>query len=465
MHARGIAFLKVVVVLATVPLLLWAYEYGPDPGYSGVPNENGSATGATCANSSCHIATPNATAGSVKVNFAGGRTYFPGVKQHIYVTITDPAATQKLWGFQLTARVSSSNSTMAGSFKSTDKYTTLICSQTNLRVFSELKFGTAQTCPGTSPLQYIEHSDLGANILDPARVHAGSGTYEFDWTPPATNVGNIDIYVAGNAANGDNRETGDHIFTNKYTLTPLSPGGTPQIDAVEHGASYVPGYAGNTFIQIKGSNLSTSTNLWDEAIAAGKLPPAIDGVSVSVGNKPAYVYFVSPGQINVLTADVGAGAAPVVVTTPGGTSNSFLTNVAATAPAFFLWAGKYAVATRNSDGSYAVPNGTFPGLTTTPAKPGDVILLWGTGFGPTNPTTAPGITTPGDPVRFTASPVTITIGNIQTNVIYSLLAPNFAGLYQIAITVPDNAPNGDQPVVATVGGASSPATTLLTIQR
>ena len=104
------------MVMGTLPVLLWAYEYGPDPGYAGVPNENGGASGATCATSGCHTGTANdpSNKGSVVVNFPNGMTYTPGVAQTLSVTITDP--TEKAAGFELTARQASSTSTMAGDF-------------------------------------------------------------------------------------------------------------------------------------------------------------------------------------------------------------------------------------------------------------------------------------------------------------------------------------------------------------
>ncbi len=103
-----------------------------------------------------------------------------------------------------------------------------------------------------------------------------------------------------------------------------------------------------------------------------------------MGGKPAYVYYISPGQLNVLAPDVPAGPVTVTVTTPGGTSTSFATTASLYGPAFFLWPGSQVVATRQ-DYTYAVKAGTFAGATTVAAKPGEVLILWGTGFGPTMP--------------------------------------------------------------------------------
>src|SRR5256885_14868636 len=92
---------KAAVVMGAIPFLLWSHEYGPDPGHCNVPNELG-----TCNQAMCHLGTA-VNSGSVSVAFPNGRTYTPGVKQHLVVTIADPA--QRAWGFQLTVRPANSS--------------------------------------------------------------------------------------------------------------------------------------------------------------------------------------------------------------------------------------------------------------------------------------------------------------------------------------------------------------------
>ena len=94
-----------------------------------------------------------------------------------------------------------------------------------------------------------------------------------------------------------------------------------------------------------------------------------------------------------------------------------------------------------------------------------MLILWGTGFGPTNPAATPGQEVPPSGLYSTANPVKVSIGGIDAIVYGSVLSPGFAGLYQIAVQVPTSAPNGDLPIIATVNGVSSPATTLLTVQE
>ncbi len=188
------------------------------------------------------------------------------------------------------------------------------------------------------PFQYIEHSYTGYGKT----AGTGSAKYEFDWTPPSTNVGNITVYVAGNAANGDIQTTGDHIYSTTFTLTPSAGGTAPAIAAngVVNGASFQPGIVPDSWLTIQGSNLSSVTDTWEKAIVNGKLPTTLDGVSVNVGSKPAFVYYISPGQINVQAPDVGMGPVPVTVTNANGTSTALTATVVQQAPAFFLLAGQ-----------------------------------------------------------------------------------------------------------------------------
>jgi uncharacterized protein (TIGR03437 family) len=449
------------LVLAAVPLLVWALETGPDAGHAGVPGEAG-----TCNQASCHVGPPaeNAGGGSVKVDFPNGLNYTPVVKQHLVVTIADP--TQRAWGFQITARPASSTTTMAGAFLSTDANTTRMCASANLFSQQEVRFNssTPQTCPANMPLHYLEHSLAGYTAT---KGHTPSQTYEFDWMPPDTDVGPITIYVAGNAANGDLTNGGDHIYSATYTLNPAAAGPVPTISAngVVNGASFQPGMVPGSWFTIQGTNLSSTTNTWDKSIVDGKLPTSLDGVSVDVSGKAAYIYFVSPTQINALAPDAGTGTMSVKVTTAsGGAGAPASVNSQTTSPAFFQWPGKAAVATRQ-DFTWAVKNGTFAGTTTVPAKPGDVIILWGTGFGPTNPAAPIGVQVPSDKAYSTASPVSVTINNVPAQVFGAALAPGFAGLYQVAIQVPASLPDGDLSVVASVNGVSSPSGVVLTVQK
>jgi uncharacterized protein (TIGR03437 family) len=442
---RKLVIAKIAVVMGTIPLLVWAYGAGPSVGKAGVPGES------TCMEAGCHLGTGlNTGGGSVRVTFPGGMTYTPGLKQHLVVTIAD--ATARAWGFQLTARLSTNPRGMAGSFTSTDRFTAVVCGATPTdpgEIF--LDFGPNQNCPVNRPLAYMEHTIAGSSRERPL-----SQTYEFDWTPPSTNVGNIVIYVAGNAANNNQNESGDKIYTASYTLTPAPPASAPAISVtagVVNGASFAPGVVPNSWMTIRGTNLSPTTTNWDRSIVEGQLPTSLDGVSVTVGGRPAYINYISPTQINALAPSVGAGTMDVTVTNPAGTSPAVTANSLVLMPAFFPWPENGVVATR-LDGSSI---GKFAGA--GPARPDEVVILWGTGFGPTNPQIPVGsVTLPGVPYRVTST-VSVTVGGAPAEFIGAALSNGFVGLYQVAIRIPANAPTGD------LGGAQSPSGPIIPVQR
>jgi uncharacterized protein (TIGR03437 family) len=440
---RKIFIGKTIAILAVVPILIWALEAGPEPGKSGAPGES------TCAEAGCHVGTPlNGGGGSVRID-AGGTNYTPGVKQRIIVTINDP--TQRRWGFQLTARLASNTRTRAGTLAPIDANTFVTCATASLV--------EVIPCPANPVLQYIEHTLAGNRIT---AVGAG-GSYQFDWTPPATDVGDVILYAAGNAANGNALETGDHIYTTNLRLSPGSGGGNkPTISSVVNGGSFQSGISGNMYVSILGSNLGTSdARTWDSDIRGNQLPITVAGTSVKINNGDAFIYYVSPTIVNVLSPiDTATGPVSVQLTYNGTVSDTVTAQMAQFSPAFFIFNNDKYIASRHADFSLLGPTGLFPGLT-TPAKPSEVILLYGTGFGPTNPAAPDGVlVTTALPA---ANDVIMQIGGVT-------VTPQFVGLvasgeFQINVQVPDSAPNGDVPVVATVGGVSSPANTFISVQR
>ena len=296
---------------------------------------------------------------------------------------------------------------------------------------------------------------------------AGTGTagYAGDGGPPLQAEFDspfpITLDSAGNLYVGDGVYPGDMTDNRVREISGVAAALAPSIAAVVNGASYLPGIVPNSWISIYGTNLSSVADVW--TVVNGQLPTALDDVSVLVGGQPAYVEYVGSGQINVVAPNIGAGPVQVTVTNSLGTSPAFSSTSATYGPAFFLWANQYAVATYQ-DYTDAVKNGAIGGLTTVPAKPGDVLILWGTGFGPTTPAAPVGQVVPATATYSTTDLPTVTIGGISATVYGAALSPGFAGLYQVAIQVPASAANGDQPIVATVGGVSSPSSTLITIQ-
>jgi uncharacterized protein (TIGR03437 family) len=469
----SIKLAQVGVLVGVVPVLIWAYEYGPNPGYAGVPGEH---DGATCATSGCHVGTPlNGGAGSITVTFPNGMTYTPGATQHLKVTIADPA--QRAWGFEFTARQASSTSTVAGSFASTDNHTQVVCSHPDLFIFTDLPFNGSgsQSCDSASPLEYIEHSLSGYNAT---KGTTGSATYEFNWTPPASNVGNITIYVAGNAANGDLTPIGDHIYSATYTLAPAARMAPPAIDSglgVQNQTS-APGAAGmavaaGSLVAIYGSNFATALASADTIPLSTKLA----NVSVSFAGIPAPMVGIAPGlkignqtvdQINaVVPWEVMPGTVPVVVTSAAGASAPVNLSIAAAGPGIFYIATDSSAVNRplaynNSDNTFAYPSGDFgSNLKSRPASiANDILVIWCTGLGAVTvqpPDGSPAINASGQFVESdTLTKPVVLVGGRQANVLFSGLT-QYPSIYQVNVKLDAATPIGDAvPLQIQMGGGA-----------
>jgi mannan endo-1,4-beta-mannosidase len=238
--------------------------------------------------------------------------------------------------------------------------------------------------------------------------------------------------------------------------TPPPPPVLPSIGSISNSAGGQTGAAYGSYFSIYGSNFlpaGAAAITWTDWVVNGNLPTTLGGVSVTIGGQAAYIYYVSPTQINAVAPGLTAGPTQVVVTNSAGNSVPFAITAAAVQPAFFPWPGNYAVAT-HLDYSYAVPNGTFS-VATTAASPGETIVLWGTGFGITTPLAPIGQEIP--PAAYSVSGVTVMIGNTPATVYGTALASGLAGLYQVAIQVPASLASGTYNLVATVNGVASPA--------
>jgi uncharacterized protein (TIGR03437 family) len=151
-------------------------------------------------------------------------------------------------------------------------------------------------------------------------------------------------------------------------------------------------------------------------------------------------------------------------------SNQEPVTIAAAAPEFFYFlhngAGHNPIAAINAvTHGYVGAPGLVAGSTFTPAKPSDLLTLFATGFGATNPPFGPG-QLPGGPAQVTAT-VTIKFGGVTlaaSDILYVGVTQN-AGLYQVNLRVPAKVPDGDQSVVITIGGVPSPSGGFITVKR
>jgi uncharacterized protein (TIGR03437 family) len=153
----------------------------------------------------------------------------------------------------------------------------------------------------------------------------------------------------------------------------------PNIIGVTNAAGFLPGrIASGSWVSIFGSGLARTSRPWNEAeIVGGKLPTELDETSVTINGKPASVAFISPTQINVLSPDDPTrGPVEVAVNTATGPANSATVIYDRFAPGLFTAAPPYLVA-QHADWTLVTPD--------APARGGEVITIWGTGFGPATP--------------------------------------------------------------------------------
>jgi uncharacterized protein (TIGR03437 family) len=249
------------------------------------------------------------------------------------------------------------------------------------------------------------------------------------------------------------------------TFVATVPTGQPGITTVVNAASLLPNIAPYSLVTIMGSNLASTTDTWNTSIAAGTLPTSLDGVSVMVGGTPAYISYISPAQINFLVPQTSStGTVSITAKNSFGTSAAFTVASSQYAPAIFAWPGNQAVAL-HQDLTDAVKAGTFAGLATTSAKPGETIILYGTGFGPTAPAAPTGTVIPVGTTYATTSLPTVTLNNAPVPVLGAALVAGSAGLYQISIQIPSSIGTGDLQLQVSAGGVTSPLGLILTVAQ
>ncbi|MCX6613492.1 MAG: IPT/TIG domain-containing protein [Acidobacteria bacterium] len=247
-----------------------------------------------------------------------------------------------------------------------------------------------------------------------------------------------------------------------YTAV-LPAAGGPAIAAVVDGAGFTRQISPGSWITITGTALAASTRIWGGADFIGTaLPTQLDGVSVTVGGVPAFVYFISPGQLNVLVPQsLRTGNLDVVVTTRGGRSAVFVVSSVAAVPALFRFdpQGRRYAAAVFVNGAYAGPAGLFgSALATRPANRGEVVQLFATGLGAVG--SVDGITN--EPLVNITNRVTATLGGVSARVTFAGRVG--AGLYQINLEVPVSLGAGDQALRISIAGVQSDAGVFLAVQ-
>jgi uncharacterized protein (TIGR03437 family) len=302
---------------------------------------------------------------------------------------------------------------------------------------------------------------------------AGSPTLTYQWQRNGTSIpgANTASYTTAPTAFADNgavfsvqvsNSVGSAMSGPATLIVGSTPVLAPAISSVVNAEGGGTTIAPNTWVTVYGSALAPvgDSRVWQGSdFVNSRMPGELDGVSVAMNGENAFVLYISPNQVNVLTPpDLAPGTVQVTVTTGGMASAAFAAQAQQYSPSFFIFgAGPYVVGT-HADWSLLGPASLYPGLS-TPAAPGGVVVLYANGFGPVSPPVSPG-----SEVQSGSLPVlpAIQIGGISASVQFAgLVSP---GLYQFNVVVPPTATSGDNTLTAQYNGLTTQTGVLLTVR-
>jgi uncharacterized protein (TIGR03437 family) len=154
----------------------------------------------------------------------------------------------------------------------------------------------------------------------------------------------------------------------------------------------------------------------------------------------------------------------VRITSPRGSIGSGTVQVRPYAPGFFtfLSGNRRFAAAVHLDGAIVASPDLLPGSTVRPARPGDTILLFGTGFGPTNPPVESGRLFAGAAPLQNPDMLVVELGGVPMTTHFAGFSA--AGQYQFNVSVPD-LPDGDHTLTARIDGVSTQPGVLISVRR
>jgi uncharacterized protein (TIGR03437 family) len=377
--------------------------------------------------------------------------YTPGVKKRIRVKLEHPDAMR--WGFELTARRASDTSIGAGEFTG-GQFVIQKCGLT----------AADPPCAGEPQPQFVSQ-----NLEGTFRNTRNGVEWEFEWNPPANEVGDIVLYAAGNAADGNGNNQNDRIYTTNITLKAEGACNLtrrPTVRSIGNAASFAREISPNALASVFGLDFEVAGRT--RAVTSGDLvngafPQSLACVAVEVAGRRAPITYVQTDQVNFqVPAQTPSGNVPLVVILNPGRPNELRSDQATVTvnshtPAFFTFNNR-SIAALTSDFRVVADPEVVPGGVA--ARRGDVVILYGTGFGFSEPVFQAGEIPAGTaPLR---DRITVTVGGTTlaaSDILYAGLAPNLiSGLYQFNIRIPQSAATGNVAVQISIGGVATPTT-------
>jgi uncharacterized protein (TIGR03437 family) len=288
------------------------------------------------------------------------------------------------------------------------------------------------------------------------------------FTPP-DDIGS-QIYIGGGGGSGGGGEGTPSISEGGIVLASL----LPTVNTVSP----------LSIISIFGEEFSTETILFPNLDENGNLDTNLGGFCAEIGGERSSIFAITPTQANIQTPGTPTlGPVDVVAIrncdTPDEVRSSVaMVTVEEATPGFFLFppladdgfiAARFN-ATPEQTAAAVAPEGMFPDDPlgpSRPAMPGEIILLFGTGWGPTTAGLAVGELAPSAAQVLPEANPTVMFAGLPLapeNVFYVGVTPGTAGLLQLAIRIPEGTPPGNHPVVLTVYGKSTPVGPLVPVK-
>jgi uncharacterized protein (TIGR03437 family) len=235
----------------------------------------------------------------------------------------------------------------------------------------------------------------------------------------------------------------------------IPPANRPAINpnGVVNTASQLPQVAQGGLISILGRNFGASVSKND-----APWPTRLDGVCVTLNNRPLPLTMTSAGQINAqVPMDVAVGRYPLVVRNIANKAASLPSTVAVAkyAPAVLVDPATSQISVFDEDGQ--------PITKDNPAKRDRPLRMLATGLGPTKPVVPGGIGAPSSPLAVNDA-IKVYFGDPRINgaeiiVDSSNLLPGYVGVYELMLRVPGNHLRGSAlPVTIHIGSVTSPTT-------
>ena len=218
----------------------------------------------------------------------------------------------------------------------------------------------------------------------------------------------------------------------------INPGGI--VNAATNRAAPENFVSPGSIISIYGTGLATVTReVLPDDITAGYLPETLAGVAVFFGGVPAHLFYVSPLQINAQAPTVLLAGEWEVRVRVDRLDAYARVSVRAYSPGLFP-------VSRHADGTLVTRE--------SPARRGEFLLFFGTGFGPARLPILSGALAPLAPTPL-VSGIEAEIGGTAlapADIYYAGLAPGYAGLYQFNLRIPAGTPPGDAEVRVGIAG-------------